>query len=610
MESALARKPAVGYLNGKGLYYAFLAGAKKILENQKELNRINVFPVPDADTGSNLASTVRSIIERVRPGRSYHETSSAIAAAALEGARGNSGIIFAQFLHGLGAESLGRHEISLAHFAQSVRRAVRYMYEAIAEPREGTMITVIRRWAESLAGPKDEPRGFLRLMTHAYGQALEALQETRTRLEPMRKANVVDAGSKGMVLFLEGVLDFLRKPSHKKILSLRQEAINIEPVEEIADGPVGRRYCTETLIRPHPGAGSAGLDKDVLRRSVERFGDSLVIAGSPEALRLHIHTDDPAGMLFSIRDFGRFVQQKADDMLRQHEDAHDRRRPIALVTDSCCDLPPEVLDRHRIHVVPIQMAFGPSAYLDKATISPDQFYQMLDEGREFPQSAQPNARTFEVLYERLAFHYDSILAIHLSHKLSGTGSSSAKAAAKVAQATGKTITVIDSRTLSGALGLVVLRAARLIEAGLGHDEIAAEVERLLPRAKILVAVRTLKYMVRGGRVSPMAGLAGRLLNLKPIVSMAEGGESTIFGKAFSQRGTLRAILKQIGDYAGGRRVGEYCLLHAHNPEGARGYAEKLAGILGRPPAYTMDISPVIGLNAGVGAVAVSLLLES
>ena len=90
-------------LTGKGYYYAFLAGAKKILENQKELNRINVFPVPDADTGSNLASTVRAIIERVRPHRSYQVTSTAIAAAALEGARGNSGVIFAQFLYGISA---------------------------------------------------------------------------------------------------------------------------------------------------------------------------------------------------------------------------------------------------------------------------------------------------------------------------------------------------------------------------------------------------------------------------------------------------------------------------------------------------------------------------
>src|SRR5512136_1749851 len=102
-------------LTGQGFYYAFLAGAKRILENQKELNRINVFPVPDADTGTNLASTVRAVIERVRPHRSYRVTSAAIAAAALEGARGNSGVIFAQFLYGIGAESRGSHEVSLSH---------------------------------------------------------------------------------------------------------------------------------------------------------------------------------------------------------------------------------------------------------------------------------------------------------------------------------------------------------------------------------------------------------------------------------------------------------------------------------------------------------------
>jgi uncharacterized protein len=610
MKIAARRKRTPGHLNGKGYYYAFLAGAKKILENQKELNRINVFPVPDADTGSNLASTVSSIIERVRPRLSYQETSTAIAAAALEGARGNSGIIFAQFLNGLGTDSRGCHEISLARFAQSVRQAVRYMYEAIAEPKEGTMITVIRRWAESLASPKDEPRSFLKLMAQAYGQAVEALQETRFRLEPMKKANVVDAGSKGMVLFLEGVMDFLAKPSHKKILSVRQNVTDIERVVETFDGPVGRRYCTEALIKPRPGTGASGLDTDALKRAVEGFGDSLVIAGSPDVLRMHIHTDTPAELFFSIRDFGDFVQGKADDMLRQHEAAHARRRPIALVTDSCCDLPAALLDRYQIHMVPIQLSFGDSVYLDKATIAPDQFYRMLDERKEFPKSAQPNVRAFETLYERLAAHYDSIIAVHLSQKLSGTYSSSAKAAGTVSRATGKPITVVDSRNLSGSLGLLVLRLACLIEAGHSHEEIAAEAESLVPKAKILVAVRTLKYMVRGGRVSPMAGAAAKVLNLKPIVSMGEDGESTIFGKAFSQRGTLKAILGQASAFKARGRVRDYCVLHAHNPEGALDYAAKMEGVLGRPPAYTMDISPVIGLNAGVGAVAVSFLLES
>jgi dihydroxyacetone kinase-like predicted kinase len=336
-----------GRLTGKAYYYAFLAGAKRILENQKELDRINVFPVPDADTGSNLASTVRAVIERVRPNRSYKVTSAAIAAAALEGARGNSGVIFAQFLHGIGAESCGSHEISVAHFGRSVRAAVRTMYEAIAEPKEGTMITVIRKWAESVASPEEESESFLKILTRAQARAVEALRETRYRLEAMRRAKVVDAGSKGMVLFLEGMIDFLAKPSHKKLLSIKREVAGIDHVAEVPSEPGRHRYCTEALIKPLTGREDPGLDKEALKREISGFGDSLVIAGSRDALRFHIHTDTPAGLFYRIRNLGAIVSQKADDMLRQYETAHHRRRPITLVTDSCCDLPAEVLDRTR-----------------------------------------------------------------------------------------------------------------------------------------------------------------------------------------------------------------------------------------------------------------------
>jgi uncharacterized protein len=595
-----------GRLNGKGYYYLFLAGAKRILENQKELNRINVFPVPDADTGSNLASTVRAVIERVRPHRSYKVTSRAIAAAALEGARGNSGVIFAQFLYGLDAESRDAPEVSLAQFAQSARNAVRHMYEAIANPVEGTMITVIRKWAESVSSHKEETESFLKVLTRAQSRAVEALQETRTRLEAMRRANVVDAGSMGVVLFLEGMIDFLVKPSHKKLASARGTEVEIEGITEIAVGEVRYRYCTEALIRPLPGRVPAGLDKDALRRDIEGFGDSLVIAGSPEALRFHIHTDTPAALFYKIRNVGAIVRQKADDMLRQSEEAHHRKWPIALVTDSTCDLPQAVFDRYQVHVVPVQLSFGDSPYLDKVTITPDQFYTMLDERPEYPKTAQPSPQAFESFYARLAGHYDSIVAVHLSQKLSGTYSNSLAAAGRVSKATGKTITVIDSKTLSGALGLVLLQAARLIEQGKSHDEVVAGIEKDLPRAKVLVGVRTLKYMVRGGRVSPMAGVVAKLLNLKPIVSVRESGESKIFDKAFSQRGLLRKIL---GHLRAAGPVREYGVLHAHNPEDAHAYAIEVESVVGAKPAFIIDISPAIGANAGVGTVAVAYLSE-
>jgi hypothetical protein len=306
---------------------------------------------------------------------------------------------------------------------------------------------------------------------------------------------------------------------------------------------------------------------------------------------------------------GDIVFQKADDMLRQYETAHARRWPIALVTDSACDLPRELLDRYQVHVVPLRLNFGDNPFLDKVTITPDQFYRMLDERPEFPRTAQPSPKDFEDSYARLAGPYDSIIALHLAGKLSGTFSTSQAAARRVSERTGKRITVVDSRTLSGCLGLLVLRAARLVEAGRTHDEVAAAAAEMAPRARILVGVRTLKYLVRGGRVGPMAGVAARALNLKPIVTLAESGEAKIFGPAFSRRGLLRKILRRLRAEDRAGRLGDYCVLHAHDPESARAYAAEIERVLGRGPAYIMDISPAIGLNAGVGAVAVSFLLE-
>ncbi len=594
-------------LTGKGLYFAFLAGAKRILENQKELNRINVFPVPDADTGSNLASTVRAIIERVRPHRSFHVTSAAIAAAALEGARGNSGVIFAQFLYGLSAESRESHEVSVARFGQSVRGAVRYMYEAIAEPKEGTMITVIRRWAEAVAAKREESESFLKVLSRAQARAVEALQETRHRLEAMRRANVVDAGSKGMVLFLEGVVDFLNKPSHKKILSVKRAAVAVEPAAEVPSGPARLRYCTEGLIRPRPGRGAAGLGREWLKAEIGGFGDSLVIAGSPDALRFHIHTDTPALLFHKIRTAGDIVFQKAEDMLRQYEAAHARKWPIALVTDSACDLPAEVLDHFQVHVVPMQLSFGEASYLDKVTITPDQFYSRLDECPDYPTTAQPSPLAFESLYTSLAGSYDSIIAVHLSQRLSGTYSTSQAAARRVAERTGKTITVIDSRSLSAAQGFVLLEAARKIEAGRPHDEAVEAAERTVPKTRVLVGVRTLKYMVRSGRVRRMAGAAAKILNLKPIVEMGRNGEARIFGKSFSQRGLLKKILKQLEPGRGTGPSGDYYVLHAHSPKDAEAYAAQVEAALGRKTAAILDISPAIGLHAGVGAVALAFV---
>ncbi len=590
-------------VDGHRLYYSFLAGSRKILTNQADLNRINVFPVSDGDTGSNMAATVRSVYDTVHPHRSYKITLERIAEAALSNARGNSGIIFAQFIYGLSNETADHSSITLSQFIDSIRKSVRYVYDAIANPVEGTMLTVIREWADYMHGQRNSSLDFNQLMINS-GKVLErTLEETKNQLAVLSKANVVDAGAKGFVLFIHGIIDFIRSNNIRHLLHSKSEGLLL-PVREVhVQEQVEFRYCTEAILK------HATLDGPALTEMIKRYGDSGVVAGSDTLKHLHLHTNEPARFFNELRKFGSITFQKADDMIRQSDAVYRRKWKIALVTDSTCDLSDVLIDHYQIHMLPINIQFGENHYLDKLTLQTEQFYSLLDEGVDFPKTSQINEKAFINLYSQLVSHYDSVIAVHLTGQFSGTFFNSQKAAKIVSSESGKTISVINSKTLSGGLGLIMLRIARAIEEDLPHDRIVGMTEEWIAKSKIFVSVKTLKYMVRGGRVSHFKGMIARLLNINPIISMDEQGKSLVFGKAHSQKTNMEKVLHHIRTLLTGQKVWNYVVLHANNPRAAQWYEEQMKNLTGLDPVSVVEISPVIGANAGIGAAAVAIMLN-
>jgi hypothetical protein len=197
--------------------------------------------------------------------------------------------------------------------------------------------------------------------------------------------------------------------------------------------------------------------------------------------------------------------------------------PDRNVTDSVCDLPRDLLDRYQIQVVPLHLRIDAREYLDGPTIEPGLFFDLAERASTFPSSSQPSGEVAGRLFAYLSTYYDAIIAIHTSGQLSGTAAASARAAGTLP--TADKISVVDSRHLSASLGLIVLRAAEAVAAGKSRDEIVRELETYCRKAEILVSVRTLKYMVRGGRVKPVTGALGKGLNLKPIVRSASAPTS-------------------------------------------------------------------------------------
>ena len=592
------------FIDGKFLYYAFIAGGNQILKNQVELNRINIFPVNDKDTGTNLASTVRSVIDNIKPHKSYKTAVSNIADAALLGARGNSGVIFAQFLHGLSRETLNKPIITLTEFVESVKKSIPYIYEAIAYPVEGTMLTVIKDWSDFLNSKKDHIHDFKNVIIDSLAVLESSLAETTMKLKALNKSGFVDAGAKGFVLFIEGIIDFIKNRNIRNLVVDSYENISLIHSNELSEEEITYRFCTEAIIR-NVTQGNAELQK-----FLSKSGDSVVVAGSESICRIHVHTSNPAGLFHQLKEMGTISFQKVDDMIRQQEAVSKRKWNVALVTDSTCDLSQELMDFYQINMVPINLNFGDSHYLDKVTIQPNQFYDLLETETEFPKTSQINEQAFTNLYSHLASHYDAIIAVHLSSQFSGTYANSVKAGERISKEFNKPVFVIDSKSLSGALGLLVLKAAKNIEAGESVESIVKTLKKDVLQSKIFVSVRDLKFMIKGGRVSKPKGIIALALGLNPIISMDENGKSLLFGKTFSQKASLKKIFRHVEKMGRGKTLWNYIILHAHNSDGAQLVEDKMLEITGIKPVSVVNISPVIGIHAGNGALAISILYSN
>ncbi|NLZ61720.1 MAG: DegV family protein, partial [Acholeplasmataceae bacterium] len=227
------------------------------------------------------------------------------------------------------------------------------------------------------------------------------------------------------------------------------------------------------------------------------------------------------------------------------------------------------------------------------------FYELLKKANSF-SSTQPDKRTIERTFDFLSDHYDQILVITVSSKMSSTYNTLVQY-----QKTNPKLTVFDSRQNSGSEGLIALAAARLIEAGKPLDLVVEELSNIAKRTKIYVSVKTLKYMVKQGRVSKVTGLLAKIMNLKPVVSIDSEGKGIIKEKALSLRRNQKQIVKLLQK----RPLEEYVIVHALEPERAQKLAQRIEKATGKKASYITEISPIVAMNAGIGAVAAACIYQ-
>lgn len=601
-------------LDGSQLADLLRAGIYRLFQKTDHLNKINVFPVPDGDTGTNMAMTLAAVLSALdrEPAADAGRVLTRAADAALDGARGNSGAILAQFLLGLGDGAGQRARLGLKEFVDAVQSGASYARDALMQPREGTILTVLRAFAESLrrdAASTAAAPDFGTLFERALVEVRTALDRTRDQLEELRAADVVDAGAQGFVDMLEGMLRFLQTgekgettvPVHEGDEAMAGSA----PVSSGEDF----RFCTECLILAPPGGN---LELRGLREALSTAGASLVVSGSTRKAKVHIHCDDPDAVFRLAAGFGEVQGQKADDMRMQQSAAHHRRtQQVVVVTDSGSDLPDTEMERLGIHMVSARVNFGGRSYLDKVSMTSAEFFKELVRNPEHPKTSQPPPGDFRRIFEFLVSHYGAVVSVNLTSRHSGTYNAAATVAQRVS-AEGRPVAVVDTRNASVGEALVVLATAEAAAAGQDLAAVVAVAEAARDRTQTFALIERIDFAVRGGRVPAIVGHVARWLRLNVILRTFPDGRVAFGGGLFGPhrriKRFIRFVLRRSGIEGGTDRL-RVLVGHADRPEaGQQLYDALLAEIGPDRIAWSglTDMGAAIGVHAGPGTLIVAV----
>ena len=600
----------IAYVDGPRLRRTLVAACEHAQHLRQELNRINVFPVPDGDTGTNLALTVSAIADQLRvnsdPG--VGAVAREAATASVLGARGNCGMMLSHFLLGFADRIDGRERIHTSELAEALGSGVDHLEEALEDPVEGTMLTVMRDTAH--AAERTGTHDFQPFLEGLFEAARASLARTPELLPVLQKAGVVDAGAKGFVSLIEGAVRFMRGDPLVAGPGFEPETPSAVAEMDFEVGGETYRYCTEALVR-----GDALPEASVVRSALGESGDSMIVIRAESILKLHIHTDEPESVFAYLRGLGELVAHKAEDMEAQHAAVRDAsgghvslaRRPVTIVTDSAADLPNEVIRAHGIHVVPLLLMTDGKALRDRVDVDAEDFARRMRDGSVLPTTSQPPPGAFVSAYERALEEGESVVVVALGSALSGTHAS-AEAAVSLSGLEG--IHVFDSRGASSLQALLALKAAELAELAVPAPEIVRELERIREQSNVLFTVDQFDRLLASGRVGKGRAGVARLLGVKPILGLTPEGTVVPFGSGIGSMRVIGKVLDRVeAEIPKGASKIRFALAHVLAPQKMERVRTEIRRRFGQVEVLVSTATPVVATHTGIGAWAIAYMVE-
>ena len=317
-------------INGLVLAEMIDLGSKNLAKNAEKINSLNVFPVPDGDTGTNMnlsmssgaKETAANVVENIGElGKSFSK-------GLLMGARGNSGVILSQLFRGMSQHIADKKEIDAKEFAEAIQNGVSIAYKAIIKPVEGTILTVAREAAEAGVKAAENTKSVVEVMEAIYAEAQASLKRTPDLLPILKEVGVVDSGGQGLVCVYQGFVAALKGEKIEGLEAVETNVVDMQfeddhDMDFMSPEDIVYGFCTEFTVRLDKEKKE--FDEDKFRADMSKFGDSLLVISDSEYVKIHVHTETPGDVFNYGQQYGELIKIKSDNMREQHREVHRKQ---------------------------------------------------------------------------------------------------------------------------------------------------------------------------------------------------------------------------------------------------------------------------------------------
>lgn len=556
------------------LHESFAAGYSCLSAWADLLDRINVFPVADSDTGTNLRISLAPL-RRPCNARTTMATQLALSAT------GNSGNIAAAFFQDFckveGPDDLRERAVSGRNKA----------WQAISEPCAGTMLSVFDSLAITLAAHQRLDALYAPLRTTMQ----QAVVNTTELLPDLKNAGVVDSGALAMYIFFDCFFNHLtRQPSPPvSILKLFAGRLAIAGTYIPAESD---SHCVDARVQP-------GAKRQDIRESLSRLGESLVVLENEDVYKIHIHTADPAATRNRLNTLGDVVSWSNEKIVQNdslHDSGADKAAALHIVTDAAGSLPKKLARQHNITLLDSYIIMGDNAQ-PESLCDPEQIYIRMRRGEKLT-TAQASVFERHQYYQSICAQYGP--SLYLCVGAAFTGNYGAAMAWKEASEETDQFTVLDTGAASGRLALIALTTARYAQATTSCQDIITFAEKACSACEEYVFIDELKYLVAGGRLAKTSGFFGDLLNMKPVISPTREGAKKM-GVVRSRKGQLAFALEKLKNNFTSTSRGSIMLQYSDNEQWVSSVVQPcLREMLPQAEIMLTPLSLTSGVHMGPG----------